>query len=98
LKTRYPPQNTPQGIAPTLILVRVALGLSNMLPSGQFRSGVALSQPTLSTQVRFGCSTVASMDAGWHLSAEMPTSEIKSKPSGGDLDSSLSSVENAATV
>jgi hypothetical protein len=87
---------SPQGIAPTLILVRVALGLSNMQP-GPIGSGAALpvSQPT---QVRIGYSTVAFTDAGWRLPAETPKSKIKSKRSSGDRGSSLSSVKDASTV
>jgi hypothetical protein len=89
-----------QGIAPTLILIRVALGLSNM-QSGPVRGGAALSgsQPTSSAQVRIAYSTIAFTDAGQRLPAEMPVSDdIKSKPNSRDLGSSLSSIENVTTV
>lgn len=86
-----------QGIAPTLILIRVALGLSNM-QFGPIRSAAAASiasHPASSTHVRIGYSTTSFTDAGQRLPPEMPVSEFKSSR---DLDSGLSSVENVATV
>jgi hypothetical protein len=91
------------GIAPTLILVRVALGLSSNMQSGPILSGAAApsaSQPTSSTKVRIGDSTIAFTDAAGCrcLSAEMPMSEIKSDHSSGVLGSSSSSIGIAITV
>jgi hypothetical protein len=87
-----------QGIAPTLILIRVGLGVSNM-QNGPIRSGPpsSVSQPTSSTQVRIN--TISFTESGLRLPAEMSVSEIKSsKPSNGDSDSALSSVEKVAAV
>ena len=83
-----------QGIAPTLILIRVGLGVSNM--SGPIRSGPPSSmvQPTLSTHVRIN--TVSFADPGHRPLAEMPVSEIKSKSSSEDQGSSF--MESVTTV
>jgi len=86
-----------QGIAPTLILIRVGLGVSNM-QTGPIRSGPpsSVSQPMSSTQVRIN--TVSFTEHGPFLPLEMPVSEIKSKSGSGDPGSALSSVENVAAV
>jgi hypothetical protein len=87
-----------QGIAPTLILIRVGLGVSNM-QNGPIRSGPpsSVSQPMSSTQIRIN--TVSFTEPGRRLPVEMSVSEIKSKPSSeGDLGSTLSSVDNVAAV
>lgn len=86
------------GIAPTLILIRVGLGVSNM-QNGPIRSGPpsSVSQPMSSTQIRIN--TVSFTEPGRRLPVEMSVSEIKSKPSSeGDLGSTLSSVDNVAAV
>jgi len=93
-------QNITQGIAPTLILIRVALGVSNM-QNGPIYSGPpsSVSHPTSSTQVRV--TTLSYMEPGSRLqipAEKMSVSEIKSNPSSGDMGSALSSVENVAVV
>jgi hypothetical protein len=86
-----------QGIAPTLILIRVGLGVSSM-QNGPIRSGPpsSTSHPTSSTQVRIN--TVSFTEPGRRLLAEKSVSEIKSKPGSGDLGSALSSMDNVAAV
>jgi hypothetical protein len=86
-----------QGIAPTLILIRVRLGISNM-QNGPIRSGPpsSMSHPTSSTQVRID--TLSFTEPSRRPPAEMSVSEIKSKPGSGDLGSALSSVDNVAAV
>jgi hypothetical protein len=86
-----------QGIAPTLILIRVRLGVSNM-QNGPIRSGSpsSMSHPMSSTQVRVD--THSFTEPGHHLPAEKSLSEIKSKPGSGKLGSVLSSVDNVATI
>jgi hypothetical protein len=86
-----------QGIAPTLILIRVGLGVSNM-QNGPIHSGPppSMSYPTSSTQVRID--TLSFTEPGRRLPAEMSVSEIKSKPGSEDLGSALSSVDNVAAV
>ena len=86
-----------QGIAPTLILIRVGLGISNM-QNGPIRSGppLSMSQPTSSTQVRIN--NVSFMEPGLDVPAEMSVSGIKSKPINEDLGSALSSMEKVAAV
>jgi hypothetical protein len=82
-----------QGIAPALIFIRVALGMSN----AQLRrpgSRPALSQPP--TEVRIGYSTSAFTDAGQRLSdARAHIAHVKSKPDGEDWGSGCSSTEHA---
>ncbi|KAF8499549.1 hypothetical protein F5888DRAFT_84798 [Russula emetica] len=86
------------GIAPTLILIRVALGVSSNMQTGPIRSGPpsSVSHPTSSMQVRIN--TVSFTEPGRRLPAEMPVSDIKSKPSSGNLGSAFSSMENVAAV
>ena len=86
-----------QGIAPTLILIRVGLGFSNM-QNGPVRSGPpsSVSQPMSSTQVRIN--KLSFMEPGRRLPVEMSVSGFKSKPGSGDLGSALSSVDNVAAV
>jgi hypothetical protein len=87
-----------QGIAPTLILIRVALGVSNM-QSGPILSGPpssALHSMSL-TEVRVN--TILFTGPGrLQVPAEMSVSKIKPKPSSGDLGSALSSVDDVASV
>ena len=75
--------STPQGIAPTLIIIRVSLGLST---TGRLRSGSASASVTRSaTQVRFGYSTTEYSDSGHRTTgAEIPMSQLKSKALGED--------------
>ena len=71
--------STPQGIAPTLIIIRVALGLSTTTPSGRLRSG-GPSVTRSATQVRLGYSTAVYSDSGHRTTgAEIPMSQLKSK-------------------
>jgi len=78
--------STPQGIAPTLIIIRVAFGLSSTTTSGRLRSGGALPSVTRSaTQVRLGYSTTVYSDSGHRTTgAEIPMSQMKSKALGED--------------
>jgi hypothetical protein len=89
-----------QGIAPTLILIRVSLGFSNMQKqNGPILSGPSSSvlQPTSSTQVRVH--TISFVEPGrLQVPAEMSVSEIKSKGSSRDLGSASSSVEDVASL
>jgi len=85
------------GIAPSLIIIRVALGLSNT-PSGRLRNGGSgsVSRP-FSTHVPpgLGNSSTSFSDAGQHFhSPEVPMSQMKLKSLGGDLGS----VENSTNV
>ena len=82
-----------QGIAPALIIIRVALGLSNT-PSGRLGSGAASSSHPSHTRVRVGYSTVSYTDSAQPLSPEIPMPRIKWKSGSGDLPSSCNSVEN----
>jgi len=77
---------TTQGIAPALIMIHVALGLS---PSSTEAGSTSRPLPA-ATQVRIGFSTSAFSDS---YSKEIPTSPINSEPSGGivGLGSSFSS-------
>jgi len=79
------------GIAPTLILIRVGLGISNM-QSGPIHSGPpsSMAQPTTSTQVRIN--TISFMESR-RLPAEMPVSETKE-----DQGSASRSMESVTTV
>jgi len=83
------------GIAPSLIIIRVALGLSNT-PSGRLRNGGTGPAPRpVSTHVPLGDSSTSFSDAGQHLtSSETPMSQMKLKSLGGDLGS----VENSTNV
>jgi len=83
------------GIAASLIIIRVALGLSNT-PSGALYNGGSGSVPRpLSTHVHLGNRPGASSDAGQHfLSPEISMSQMKLESLGGDPGS----VENATTV
>ena len=88
-----------QGIAPTLILIRVGLGVANM-QNEPIRSGPppSMSQPTSSTQVRINKISFTEPASGLHVPAEMSVSGMKSKPSNGDLGSVHSSMEKVAAV
>ncbi|KAH9990911.1 hypothetical protein BJV77DRAFT_1010015 [Russula vinacea] len=87
------------GIAPTLIIIRVSLGMSSM-PSGPVISEATSTPRHISTRLHFAHSTATSTDASanLHVTTEVPMSGIKMKHSGGDLGSSFSSVENTTTV
>jgi hypothetical protein len=84
-----------QGIAPTLILIRVGLGVASM-QNEPIRSGPpsSMSQPTSSTQVRIN--TFSFTEPGTF--PQMSVSGIKSKPSNEDLGSAHSSMEKVAAV
>ncbi|KAH9963753.1 hypothetical protein BC827DRAFT_1339725 [Russula dissimulans] len=86
------------GIAPALIIIRVALGLSNT-SSGSSRTAAGSTSRSLPTQVHIGFSTSAFSESGpcYPHSKEIPMSPIRSKPSGGvvGLGSSFGSVEVA---
>jgi hypothetical protein len=84
-----------QGIAPTLILIRVALGMSNE-QTRSVRSGPASSVTHLTSAPQVRINTVAFTEGGRLLPAETSVSEIRSKLS--DLDSRSSFVENVTTV
>ncbi|KAI0248136.1 hypothetical protein BJV78DRAFT_1396585 [Lactifluus subvellereus] len=81
------------GIAPTLIIIRVALGLSST-PSVVFSSGAASSsQPEpVHTRVRIGYGTASYTNSS---QSETPTPRFKLKTGGEVLPSSCSSIENA---
>jgi len=83
------------GIAPSLIVIRVALGLSNT-SSGGLRNGGTGSVPhPISSHVHLGNVPTASSDAGQHFPfPEIPMSRMKSK----SLGEHLGSVENVITV
>ncbi|KAI0277172.1 hypothetical protein BGY98DRAFT_981592 [Russula aff. rugulosa BPL654] len=89
------------GIAPTLILIRVSLGFSNILEqNGPNLSGPPPSvlHPTSSTQVLVNTTSFTEPGRRLQVPAEMSVSEIKSKPSSRDLGSALSSVEDVASA
>jgi len=91
----FKPDDNPQGIAPSLIIIRVALGLSDT-PSGRLRNGGTGSVPRpVPTHLPLGYSSTSFSDAGQHFtSSETSMSQMKLKSLGGDLGS----VENATTV
>ena len=83
-----------QGIAPTLIMIRTRF----CMQSGQICSEAPSSMhftipslPTSSTQVRI------KPEPGRQLPANMPMSEIKSKPSSEDLGLASSSMESVSS-
>ncbi|KAH9062356.1 hypothetical protein EDB87DRAFT_295865 [Lactarius vividus] len=83
------------GIAPALIIIRVALGLSNSPPERPSARAASWSQSP-PTEVRIGYSTSAFTDAGQRISpAGVPMAHVKSKPDGEDSGSSYSSTEHA---
>ena len=89
------PDYNSQGIAPSLIIIRVALGLSNT-PSGGLRHGGtgSVARP-ISTHVRLGTSSTAFSNGGQRFpTPEIPMSQMKLKSFIEDLGS----VENATTV
>ena len=90
-----------QGIAPTLILIRIALGYSNIQKqSGPILSGPPSSVLHLASSTQVGVDTISFTKPGRRLQvpAEMPVSEIKSKASSRDLGSALSSVGDVAVT
>jgi hypothetical protein len=83
-----------QGIAPTLIFIRM-FGLLN-LPSGLLRSsGIASASRPGSTRVVLGQCTITSTGLGPLDATEMPNSE---KPDDRDLGSNSNSTENTSMV
>jgi len=85
------------GIAPSLIVIRVALGLSSTPSSSRgLIRGAALSQPTntQTTQMRVGYSMSSYTDYGQPLVPEVPMIRMKSKLSEYQ-PSSCGTVENA---
>jgi hypothetical protein len=90
-----------QGIAPTLILIRVSLGFSNIQEqNGPILGGPPPSvlHPMSSTQVLVNTTSFTEPGRRLQVPAEMSVSEIKSRPSSSDLGSALSSVEDVASV
>jgi len=85
------------GIAPVLIIIRVALGMSTT-PSGRFYGATGSVAKPVHTQVRVGYSTAAYSDVGQHMDSTIPMPQIKSRFSGEDLTSGTNSVENATSV
>lgn len=84
-----------QGIAPTLIFIRM-FGLLNSR-GRQAPSGGGASTPlAISTRVVFNGSTITSTDPGPPDATDMPKSVWK--PSGGNLGSTFSSTEITNTV
>ena len=95
------PQKFTQGIALTLILICVALGLSflNLQSRQKHRETKSLIlQPMSSTKVWISYNIISFTDAGLPADSEMSMSQLKLKPGSGDLGLSSSSVENATTV
>jgi hypothetical protein len=86
-----------QGIAPVLIIIRVALGMSTT-PSGRFYGATGSVSKPVSTQVHVGYSTAAYSDVGRRVDTTIPMPQIKSRFSGEDLTSSANSIENATPV
>ena len=88
-----------QGIAATLIIVRVGLCISNIQP-GSFRSGPSPSVVPRTSSKQVHLDAISFMGPGHRLPAEMPVSENKSKLSSEDLSSGSgsSSMESIATV
>ena len=83
-----------QGIAPTLIFIRM-FGLLNS-PSGLLRSsGIASASRPGSTRVVLGRSAIISTGLGPLDATEVPKSE---KPDDGDLGSNPNSMENTSSV
>lgn len=95
LVATFEPDYNSQGIAPSLIIIRVALGLSNT-PSGVLRNGGTGSAPRpVSTHVRLGTSLTTFSNGGQGFPApEIPMSQMELKSFIEDLGS----VENAIAV
>jgi len=85
------------GIAPTLIIIRVALGLSNASPSARPSARPPSWTLPSPTEVRIGYNSAAFTDAGQRLGpAGIPMDDMRSKPSGDDSGSGFSSTEHVA--
>lgn len=83
------------GIAPSLIVIRVALGLSNTPSGGLCNGGTGSVSRPIFTHVHLCNSPAAFSDVGQHsLSPEISMSQVKLK----SLGEHLASVENATTV
>jgi hypothetical protein len=89
-----------QGIAPTLIVIRVSLGLSNIPSSrgSRLRSGTMSTMQPTTNHIRIGFSTSAFSESSQTYAKDIPMSAIKSKPSSGVPDSSLGSVNINSAV
>jgi hypothetical protein len=88
----FQPDHHSQGIASSLIIIRVALGLSNTPSGGLCNVGT----PPVSTHVHLGNSPAAFSDAGQHfLSSEISMSQMRLKSLGERLGS-VETVENAS--
>ena len=86
-----------QGIAPTLIIIRVALGLSYIPTSREFPSGSMSTMRPASNHIRIGFSTSAFTDScPTYAKDDIPMSTIKSMPSSGVPDSIPGSVNISA--
>jgi len=86
------------GIAPTLIVIRVSLGLSNLPSSRGSRSRTMSTMQPTTDHIRIGFSTSAFSESSQTYAKDIPMSAIKSKPSGGVPDSSLGSVNINSAV
>ncbi|KAH9963754.1 hypothetical protein BC827DRAFT_1339731 [Russula dissimulans] len=88
------------GIAPTLIVIRVSLGLSNIPSSrgSRLRSGTMSTMQPTTNHIRIGFSTSAFSESSQTYAKDIPMSAIKSKPSSGVPDSSLGSVNINSAV
>jgi len=86
------PDHNSQGIAPSLIIIRVALGLSNTPSGGLHNGGTGSVLRPVSTHVRLGTSSTAFSDGGQRFpTPEIPMSQMKLKSVSED-------VENATNV
>ncbi|KAI0302492.1 hypothetical protein BC826DRAFT_965837 [Russula brevipes] len=83
------------GIAPVLIIIRVALGLSNT-PSEILYSAAGSTSKHAPMQVRIGFSTATSSDGSQRLASEFPVSQTKTEPNGEGPSTRVSTVEDSA--
>ena len=86
-----------QGIAATLIIIRVALGLSTT-PSASSQSGAGSMPHPMSTQVRVGYATTAFSDAGQPFAASAPPTPPHTKTKVSEMGSSFIYMEPIAAV
>lgn len=90
------PDHNSQGIAPSLIIIRVALGLSNTPPGGLHNGVTGSVLRPVSTHVRLGNSSAAFSNGGQRFpTPEIPISQVKLKSFTSE---DRGSVENAANV
>jgi hypothetical protein len=91
----FEPDYNSQGIAPSLIIIRVALGLSNTPSGGLHNGGTGSVLRPVSTHVCLGNSSTAFSNGGQRFpTPEIPMSQVELKSFGEDLGS----VENATNV